>query len=320
MIEHLMRRLLTHLLWISAAGAPALHAQTGERTFYFPKPVRTGIYTPPMKPLVRLADLKAKHWGATDWRELVIDDGNSRAFVISAAPGSKTARRLYPDSPAWWVVQEGRIRFEIETAPLKFETFEARKGSYVFVPERHLYALEVIGDGPAIRFEVTLASATPVFESKPEGVGSADIEFIPVKLQTGTNILDVPQEKGRPERFHVNIEDLEAAHKGQRTWTEPAQRRNRVRGNFIYGHKQSNPAAADNRGHFHADFAEFWIVLRGTLRWRMEGLAAPVFASEGDIVYAPPKTFHAPEFWGDGPSCRLTSSTYPNANHITDAK
>ena len=303
------------------AFALALQAQTAERTFYFPKPVRTAVYTAPMKPLTRLADLKAKHWGATNWSELVIDDGNSRGHVVSAAPGSKVVRRLFPDSPAWWVVQEGRIRFEIETSPGKFQTFDARKGSYVFVPERHLHAFEVIGTETAIRFEVTLGSATPVFEAKPQGTGASEIEFISVKLQTGTNLLDVPPEKGRPERFHVNIEDLESAHKGQMSWTEPAQRRNRVRGNFIYGHKQNNPKAAPgNRGHFHSDFAEFWIVLRGTLRWTLEGLPEPLLASEGDIVYAPPKTFHVPEFWGDGPSCRLTSSTYPNANHITDAK
>jgi len=42
-----------------------------------------------MKPLTRLADLKAKHYGNSNWSELVIDDGNSRAYVISAAPGSK---------------------------------------------------------------------------------------------------------------------------------------------------------------------------------------------------------------------------------------
>ena len=62
-----------------------------------------------------------------------------------------------------------------------------------------------------------------------------------------------------------------------------------------------------------------WIVLRGKLQWIMEGIDTPLIAQEGDIVYAPPKTFHIPEFLGDGPACRLTSSTYPSANHIFDA-
>jgi mannose-6-phosphate isomerase-like protein (cupin superfamily) len=301
--------------WLCAAQNAA-----PQKIFYFPKPVRPTPYRPPMKPLTRLADLKAKHWGRTNWSELVIADENTRASVISAAPGSKVARHLHPDSPEWWVVQEGRIRFEIESPQGKFQTIEASKGSYVFAPERHLHSLEVVGSRPAIRFEVTLAEATPVFESKPEGVGSGEIEYIPVMLQTGPNPTDVPNPAGKPDRLHVNIEDLEAAHRGQSAWSEPAMRKNRVRGNFIYGHARDNPPRKPgDRGHFHADFAEFWIVLRGKLTWTMEGIEHPLLAEEGDIVYAPPKTFHLPEFSGDGPACRLTSSTYPGANHIYDA-
>ena len=173
---------------------------------------------------------------------------------------------------------------------------------------------------PAIRLEVTLAEASSVYESVPTG-GPPGVEWIPITLSTGRNPDDVPDPKGRFERLHVNIEDLEAAHKGQSAWSEPSMRKNRVRGNFIYGHAKDNPKHPPGyRGHFHADFAEFWIVLRGRLRWALEGIAEPVIAGEGDIVYAPPKTFHSPEFWGEGPSCRLTSSTYPAANHLYDAR
>ena len=39
-----------------------------------------------------------------------------------------------------------------------------------------------------------------------------------------------PEEKRhKPERLHVNIEDLEAAHRGQSSWSEPSHRKNRVR-------------------------------------------------------------------------------------------
>jgi mannose-6-phosphate isomerase-like protein (cupin superfamily) len=294
--------------------AAALSAQT-QRVFYFPKPVKPTPYRAPMKPLTRLADLKAKHKGQANWSELVIDDGNTRASVVSAAPGTKTPRHLFPDSPAWWVVQEGRIRFEIETAQ-GWQTIEARKGSYVYAPERHLHSFEVVGDTPAIRLEVTLSETTPVYEAPLSG--ARGVEFIPVTLSTGLNRDDIAPGK---ERIHVNIEDLEAAHKGQSSWSEPAQRKNRVRGNFIYGYERDNPKREPGyRGHMHADFAEFWIVLRGKLRWTIEGIPEPIIGTEGDIVYAPPATFHNPEFLGEGPACRLTSSTYPGANHIFDAK
>jgi oxalate decarboxylase/phosphoglucose isomerase-like protein (cupin superfamily) len=299
-----------YVLGFLLASSIAFPQAPKPRVFWFPKPAQPTAYQAPMKPVTRLADLKAKHPGQANWEELVILDHNSRGRVISAAPGSKVVRHLHPDAPEWWVVQEGRIRFEIEFPEGKFQTIEARKGSYVYAPERHLHSLEVIGDTPAIRFEVTLRDATPVYESRP-GDG-----YFPVTLQTGLNPTDVPSDKS--DRLHVNIEDLEAAHRGQSTWSEPAQRKNRVRGNFIYGHKKDARTRPGDRGHFHADFAEFWIVLRGTLRWTIEG-QAPFTASEGDIVYAPPSTFHLPEFWGEGPSCRLTSSTYPSANHLYDA-
>jgi mannose-6-phosphate isomerase-like protein (cupin superfamily) len=303
-----------------AAMAPLLAAQSAKpRVFYFPKPVQPTPYVSPMKPVHRLAEIKAKHQGQQNWNEPVIADSNTRAAVISALPGSRVERHLHADSPEWWVVQEGVIRFEIEGLEGKTETVEARKGSYVFAPERRLHSLEVIGEQPAIRFEVTLANTTSVYE-KPPSERSPGIEYIPIALATGANPSDVGNEGGTPERLHWSIEDQEKSHAGRSAWTVNVMRKNRVRANLICGHAKDNPKRrVGDRGHFHADFAEFWIVMRGRLNWILEGIAEPVLAAEGDIVYAPPKTFHAPEFAGNGLACRLTSSTFPGANHIFDA-
>src|ERR1051325_9766659 len=62
-----------------------LAAQTHSRIFYAPKPIEPMPYVEPMKPLVRLADLKLKHKGQTNWGELVVYDKNNRAEVIAAA-------------------------------------------------------------------------------------------------------------------------------------------------------------------------------------------------------------------------------------------
>ena len=137
------------------------------RVFYYAKPLARAVWQPPMKPVTRLADVKVRHKGEPGWRELVIHDENSRAFLVQEPAGTKHVRRLYPDSPAWWAVLDGRIRFEVETRARRFEVFEATKGSYVFVPERMLHGFEVVGDQPAIAFEVTLASATPVYPERP---------------------------------------------------------------------------------------------------------------------------------------------------------
>ena len=290
-----------------------------QRVFYIPKPARPAGSQAPLKPHVKLAGLKAKHAGQADWSELVVKDTNSLGKIISASPGSRYERRLYPDSPAWWAVIEGQIRFEIEQPGGQFETFEARKGSYVFVPERMLHSLEVIGSQPAVRFEVTLYQATPVFEKAPQQA-DAGMTYLPVRLSTGLNPLDVPDPGGKPWPNHVNVYDLAEQNKSKKNWSVPAIRQNRARGNFICGFANAEPELLpSNRGHFHADFAEFWIVMAGKLRWIIEG-QEPFVAEEGDIVYAPPATFHMPQFYGrEGLNCRLTSSTFPSANHLYDA-
>jgi oxalate decarboxylase/phosphoglucose isomerase-like protein (cupin superfamily) len=231
-----------------------LPAQDG-RILYYPKPDARTAFQPPMKPVTRLAELKEMHAGERRWRERIVDDGNSLAFMVQDPPGTRYERRLYPDSPAWWVVLEGRVRFEIERADGGFEIFEATRGSYVYAPERMLHALEVVGDEPAIRFEVTLAVATPVYERRPE-VGMPGVTFIPVRLSTGPNPLDVADPDGEPWPLHWNVHELARQNAGRGNWTREVIRKNRARGNLICGYPPANPPVAGNRGHFHSDFAE----------------------------------------------------------------
>jgi hypothetical protein len=72
-----------------------------------------GVYVPPMKPLIKLADLKAEHAGQTNWTELVVKDPEDEAYYNSAGPGTKFARRMHPDTGILVVVVEGEIHFDI---------------------------------------------------------------------------------------------------------------------------------------------------------------------------------------------------------------
>jgi mannose-6-phosphate isomerase-like protein (cupin superfamily) len=317
-----MMKQITRALAISLLVAPILLSAQAQdnRTFYFPKPTARTPWTAPMKPVTRLADVRTKHKGEASWRELVIHDENTRAFLVQEPTGTKHERKLYPDSPAWWAVLDGRIRFDVEKPDRTFEVIEASKGSYVFVPERMLHSFEVIGNAPATTFEVTLASATPVYPEKP-AKAQPGVEYIPVRLSTGPNPLDVADPNGKPWPIHFNVYDLEKQNAGKKSWSQEAIRKNRARGNLICGMAGSDqPVGPDNRGHFHSDFAEFWVVMLGELRWTFEGdIPNSIVATQGDIIYAPPKTWHAPQFWGkQGLNCRLTSSTYPSANHFYD--
>lgn len=57
--------------------------------------------------------------------------------------------------------------------------------------------------------------------------------------------------------------------------------------------------------------------MSGQVRYPIEGQEA-IIASEGDLVYAPAQTFHAPRFYGPGPSCRLAMSAYVDMAHLRD--
>jgi mannose-6-phosphate isomerase-like protein (cupin superfamily) len=298
-------------------------AQKKGPVLYYPKPLKRE-YKPPMKPVTRFADVKAKHKGHASWREPIIDDGNSVSFMVQEPSGTRHERKLYADAASWFVVLDGQIRFEVEKADRTFEIINATKGSYVFVPERMLFSLEVVGGAPAIRYEVTSSPrATPLYE-KPPAVTPAGTAIVPVTLDTGLNPLDVYNEGngGKPWPYHVNVYELEKRNATKKGFTQEAMRANRARGNFICGYRPASfPTESGNRGHLHTDTAESWIVMLGELRWVFEGdEKTAIVASQGDIIYAVPGTFHSPQFWGkDGLNCRLTNSTMPSLNHLYDA-
>ena len=301
-------------------AASSLAAQTERppaKVFYAPQPIEPMPYDAPMKPLVRLADLKAKHKGQANWTELVVYDKNNRAQVISAAPGSKIPRYLHADAPEYWMVQEGRIRFEIEDALGRFQTFEATRGDLVLAPERHLHSLEVMGTEPAIRFQVTLPDTTDVYEARPEQPEKGMV-YTPVTLSTGNNPDEVPSD-GRPDRLFFKIDELQKEHPGRRSWSDLAVRKNRAHANIICGYGADVKRTPGELGHYHTDFAEMWVIMRGQQSFAIEGLA-PFVAGEGDVVYAPAKRWHLPEPSGEGMSCRLAMTPYPAGNHLYQPK
>ncbi len=88
----------------------------------------------------------------------------------------------------------------------------------------------------------------------------------------------------------------------------------------IYGYEKNLPALDPaDRGHFHAESAEMWLVFTGQIRYAFEG-QAPFVASEGDVVYVPANTWHATRFFGEAPACRLSITEYVNNALLLDPK
>ena len=296
-----------NLLLAFASAALIVQAQKlSEVPSWAPKPIVATKYVAPHKPHTKIAEVKAKHKGHADWSEAVVDDAHLKGDYISAAPGSKVGRRFHPDTRCWWVVLEGQIRFEIEGQ----EPFVATRGSMVQAPMQTIFSFETIGDEPSLRFEVNIAKAKTLYPQDVQPPKIEGIEFIPVRL----NRKPGPYDHGNQP--HINLHELAKSpnyHGGRFVHDD------RAVSNIIYGNnKDMPPLNPKDRGHYHPECAEFWVIMAGQIRYAIENHGV-IIATEGDVVYAPPFTFHAPRFWGDTPSCRLAMNGYTNIAHLFDA-
>ncbi len=86
------RRKLTLLLLF----LPVLLSAQDNRVFYFPKPVERTPWQPPMKPVTRLADVKARHKGEPSW-PCSMDASGSKSKSPTAA--SRCSRRPNQGKP-----------------------------------------------------------------------------------------------------------------------------------------------------------------------------------------------------------------------------
>lgn len=264
-----------------------------------PKPIKTPAYTPPQKPWVKVADLKAKHKGQANWHELLVDDGRLTAEYFFAAPGTKLGQRLHPDTREWFAVVEGEVRVEIEgQAPIT-----ATRGSLVNIPRQTLYSVETMGSAPSLRFVVNVARAKTLFpqEAAPPAA-AAGVAWLPVTLNR------TPARYDEFNQPHLNIH--EAAAKNEKYAGGRFVRDDKSEMLVLYGHEKNLPPLDPlDKGHFHAESAEFWLVFTGKIRYAFEG-QEPFVASEGDVVYVPANTWHATRYTGPEPSCRLSITEY----------
>lgn len=277
-----------------------------EEPSWAPKLVELPKYVSPHKPVTRLAEVKKKHAGEAEWREVVVDDSTLHGEYIQSAPGTTVPRRFHPDTREFWAVLEGQLRFIIEGQ----QPIVATHGSLVQVPMQTIYSIETIGGAPALRYEVNAPHAKtfyPVDVKPPEMPG---FKWIEARL----NRKPGPWDRGNLP--HVNLGELAKNPKfrGQAFVTD-----DRLFANIIYGYERELPPLdPKDPGHYHPESSESWLVMLGQIRYPIEGQGV-IIADEGDIVYVPPFTFHAPRYHGN-PSCRLAMNGYPNIAHVRHAK
>lgn len=298
--------------WIglSAAAASAIALLSAQEYFWGPK-APPAKYVAPHRPHTKLADLKKKHAGKAEWRELLVDDEHLYGEYIQAAPGSKQPKCLHPDTRAWWVMLDGQIRFEIEGE----EPFVATKGSMVQVPLQTYFSFETVGDKPSLRFEVNIAGAKTLYPAEAERPAAIPgINWMKVRMPRRPGVYDYNN------KAHTTFAELaQALDAGRLRGTQRVVEDARAAVNFIYGYEKNLPPLNPNdKGHFHPEGAELWVIMAGQIRYPIEGQGV-IIADEGDLVYVPRNTFHAPRWYGPGPSCRLAMNGFPNMSHLFEA-
>ena len=266
-----------------------------------PKPAQLTPYTPPHKPHWKLADVMAQNAGKQSWSLTVVDDAHLKAQYISMAPGESTPTRFYADNPAWWVVQDGQIRFTIDGQ----EPFVASKGFLVQVPYRIPFKMETVGDKPSLRFEVTVAGASVLYpnDGKAQPTPIDGVKFVPITFTGRGSYSD----QNKP---YLDFE-TQVVKGGQRAGAFVTDDRGFA--NLIRGRGTPPPPETD-QGHFHLDYAEFWYIMEGQIDYLIEGLPL-INAHQGDVVYVPKGRYHRATFGGQGMATRLAINGYPNGLH-----
>jgi mannose-6-phosphate isomerase-like protein (cupin superfamily) len=231
--------------------------------------------------------------------EVVVNDENYHAEYNQGAPGTKIRTVMHPDTREFYAVMEGQVRFTLEGQP---EAIVATRGSIVNIPKKTAYSVEVIGDGPALWVaanQQNFKNLYPAGDARPANVPGFTV------MKVGMTAAPAPYTGNNKPHFNLFEAQKDPKFAGQNVVQD-----DHMWAQAIWGYEKNLPPYDPNdKGHFHVGTAEWWIILQGQIRHNIETIG-DFTSSEGDIVYAPPSTWHATRFAGPGPSCRLATSTY----------
>jgi mannose-6-phosphate isomerase-like protein (cupin superfamily) len=163
--------------------------------------------------------------------------------------------------------------------------------------------METVGTEPSVRFEVRAAGAVPNYVAGETPTPVKGFKFIDATYSGGGKYDEV----NKPYLdFEKDI--VQGGGKGggfvkdDHTWA-----------NVIRAPGIPTPPPT-SWGHFHENFAEFWVVMEGKLDFLIEG--EPLIAANvGDIVFAPEERWHRATSAGNGMDTRLAITPRPPSLH-----
>jgi mannose-6-phosphate isomerase-like protein (cupin superfamily) len=289
----------------SGQGRSGARSAPQEKVAWAPQPVELTPYTPPNRPLWKLADILKSHEGQKSWTQEISLSRDFHGQYIQMAPGEKTKTLFYADDRVFWMVQAGQVRFTIEGQ----DPFVASKGFLVQVPERVPYSLETVGDVPALFFQMTPAGEQPSYpltETPPAVKGWKYTK----EAYTGEGHYD--QGPGPiVNRPYIDF-NTEIVQGGKRipVFIED----DKTYATIIRGPAPDPAPKPTELGHFHENFSEVWFVEEGQMELQVEGEPVMI-GNQGDVLAAAPERWHRLTSYGPGMSTRIAIIPRPGNLH-----
>jgi mannose-6-phosphate isomerase-like protein (cupin superfamily) len=176
------------------------------------------------------------------------------------------------------------------------------------VPHRLVYSMETVGDRPSLRLEVTVANSNTMYPIDETPTPVPGVKYVRARVATV---------KGSYDKANVPFIDYNLTIAGN---PKPKPNQDQFIGdphgiaNIIRGDPKTQPSVQDaDKGHLHETGPEFWFILEGQMEFKIGSV--PVFvADQGDVVYAPAKTWHRIRFAGTSMATRLAIVGYPNSH------
>jgi mannose-6-phosphate isomerase-like protein (cupin superfamily) len=169
--------------------------------------------------------------------------------------------------------------------------------------------METIGNEASLRLAVNISNAATLYPAPTQPPALPGANWVSVTM----NRRPAAYENGNVP--HVNL--YEAA-KAPKYTGGPFVRDDKASATIIYGYEKDlpplNPA---DRGHFHPNSPEFWLVMAGQIRYAFEQREVFI-ADEGDVAYVPASTYHLARFHGPGPSCRFAMTRFVDGSALIE--
>ena len=276
-------------------------AQPGRMTAWAPQPARPAPFTPPNALFKPLSAILARHKAQKSWAETEVLTRDYIGQYIQMAPGEKTKTQFYADDRVFWVVQSGQMKVTIEGQ----EPFIASKHFLIQVPKRLQYSMEVVGNEPALRFEMRPAGEHPNYPLSETPTPVKGVQYIKA-VYSGGGTYD-----GKVNVPYIDFEK-QIVQGGEKRGVWLRDDHNFV---TILRSQKGVPTPPDNVwGHYHANFPEIWLIIEGTQQFLVEGEKL-VTVGDGDLVGAPTGRWHRAMPFSEGPSTRLAYIPRPDNLH-----